>query len=192
MLEKLSADRKEFARLCEIELNKATELTGAFEKMDADGKERARTRLRQISLDMAEILPKRIPCGRVRELFGIARAHYARVPTANDLQKAWDNHMRPPPDLPTPGLLALAPPPSLSMEEQRLRKLAAVRTAKAMTARYTGCDEEPWMREALAEGPSIDEVRAMIAMSSASSVVWYRNNPQVNPYWGHYIKEYEL
>lgn len=188
----LSRDRAEFFRLCEVELNKATELTGAFEKMDGPTKAAAQARLNQIALDMAECLPNRIPCSRVAEMFRVARTHYSRVPNLNDLHKAWDNHMRTQ-DAPVPtDAPRLAPPPMLSNNDGRLRKLAAVRTALAVGKDFRECDFEEWMREPLEKDPQEDEVRSAFAMCTPSSRAFYIRRPDITPNWGKWFVTFGL
>ena len=142
----------------EQEENKSTEIEKkreAFEKLSTtDQVDQAKKRLFAIAQDMAESLPARIPHERVPELFRVARAHYARVPSLNDLQRAWDNHMKPQAEAPAPkDAPKLAPPPELAHSEAQMRHLAAVRTAIAEGRTFELCAREDWMEPYLAADP---------------------------------------
>lgn len=186
----LSADRIEFCRLCEAELNRATELTGAFDRMDGATRAAAEARLHQIAMDMVDCLPNRIPCSRVPELFRVARAHYSRVPCVNDLQKAWDNHMKPKAEAPTPADRPQLEAPRLGKSEAQMRHLAAVRTSLAMGR--TDMEQEEWMSPLLEQDPSLVEVSAMVRACTPSSLAFYARRPEVYPNWGYWIEHYGL
>lgn len=202
----LSADRLEFRRVCDIELNKAAVLSGAFDKLSTtDQVDQAKKRLFAIAQDMAESLPSRIPHGRVPELFRVARAHYARVPGLHDLQRAWDNHMKPQAEAPAPkDAPRIAPPPALAHSEAQMRHLAAVRTCIACAghaaimsiARDAAADvkreleAQEWMRPLLELDPSREEVSAMASACTKSSLAWYAANPEIPPCWGGWIAFY--
>lgn len=196
----LSIDRKEFARLCAIEIQKAAKLSGA--KMpDSDF-------VQVIALDMASSPGlAHVPTSKVPELFAIARAHYSETPILRHIVKAWETHMKPKQDAPMPSdAPRLMPPPSLSRIESNMRKLAAVRTcmasgghmqimsmAREAASCYTNVLEiEDWMNDPLMDDPSIEETRAMIAASTESSISFYLRNPGLQPCWGHWIMHYGL
>lgn len=206
----MSTDRLEFRRVCDLELNKAAVLSGAFDKLaTTDQVDQAKKRLFAIAQDMAESLPARIPHERVPELFRVARAHYARVPGLLDLQRAWDNHMTPQAEAPAPkDAPKLAPPPELAHSEAQMRHLAAVRTSLAegghMAAMAT-CEKkttavglceplqaEDWMFPMLELDPSRGEVEAMARACSLSSLVWYKSNPDRYPCWGKWLNQYGI
>ena len=206
----LSTDRLEFRRVCDLELNKAAVLAGAFDKLaTTDQVDQAKKRLFAIAQDMAESLPARIPHGRVPELFRVARAHYARVPGLHDLQRAWDNHMKPQAEAPAPkDAPKLAPPPELAHSEAQMRHLAAVRTSLAegghMAAMAT-CEKktkavelceplnvEDWMLPLLELDPSRGEVEAMARACAPSTLAWYKNNPDRYPCWGKWLNQYGI
>ena len=206
----LSTDRLEFRRVCDLELNKAAVLAGAFDKLaTTDQVDQAKKRLFAIAQDMAESLPARIPHERVPELFRVARAHYARVPGLHDLQRAWDNHMKPQAEAPAPkDAPKLAPPPELAHSEAQMRHLAAVRTSLAegghMAAMAT-CEKktkavelceplnvEDWMLPLLELDPSRGEVEAMARACTLSSLVWFKSNPDRYPCWGKWLNQYGL
>ena len=206
----LSTDRLEFRRVCDLELNKAAVLAGAFDKLaTTDQVDQAKKRLFAIAQDMAESLPARIPHDRVPELFRVARAHYARVPGLHDLQRAWDNHMKPQAEAPAPkDAPKLAPPPELDRSEAQMRHLAAVRTSlaeggqmrvsatrgkKASTAELCSpLQAEEWMHPLLALDPSRAEVEAMTRACTSSSLAWYVANPAIPPCWGGWIAFYGI
>lgn len=206
----LSTDRLEFRRVCDIELNRAAVLAGAFDKLaTTDQADQAKKRLFAIAQDMAESLPARIPHERVPELFRVARAHYARVPALNDLQRAWDNHMRPQAEAPAPkDAPKLAPPPELAHSEAQMRHLAAVRTSlaeggymrtvitrekKTSTAELCSpVQMEEWMIPLLELDPSRGEVEAMTRACTSSSLAWYAANPNIPPCWGGWIAFYGI
>lgn len=206
----LSTDRLEFRRVCDLELNKAAVLSGAFDKLaTTDQVDQAKKRLFAIAQDMAESLPNRIPHERVPELFRVARAHYARVPALNDLQRAWDNHMKPQAEAPAPNdAPKLAPPPELAHSEAQMRHLAAVRTGLAegghmavmamcekKTTAVELCDPlqaEEWMLPLLELDPSRCEVEAMARACTISSLVWYKSNPDRYPCWGKWLGQYGI
>ena len=206
----LSTDRLEFRRVCDLELNKAAVLAGAFDKLaTTDQVDQAKKRLFAIAQDMAESLPNRISHERVPELFRVARAHYARVPGLHDLQRAWDNHMRPQAEAPAPkDAPKLAPPPELAHSEAQMRHLAAVRTGLAEGGRMAAmatCEKrttavelceplqaEEWMFPLLELDPSRGEVEAMARACTSSSIAWYAANQNVPPCWGGWIAFYGI
>lgn len=206
----LSTDRLEFRRVCDLELNKAAVLAGAFDKLaTTDQVDQAKKRLFAIAQDMAESLPNRIPHERVPELFRVARAHYARVPGLHDLQRAWDNHMKPQAEAPAPkDAPKLAPPPELAHSEAQMRHLAAVRTSLAEGGRMAAmatcekkttavepCDPmqaEDWMFPLLELDPSRGEVEAMARACTLSSLVWFKSNPDRHPCWGKWLNQYGI
>ena len=178
----LSLDRREFARLCVIELKKAHELIGMALPPEA--------KLAETAEDMAYGLPQAIRTHAVTGLFRMARMHYARVPDIRALRMAWDNHMRPR-DEPTPADTPRLEAPRVEASEAQYRHLAAVRTALAMRKGFAGCQLEDWMLEALEDPPSRDEVEAF-AKASGPSLEWYRQNPTIFPEWGKWLKHYDV
>ena len=190
----LSTDRLEFRRVCDLELNKAAVLAGAFDKLaTTDQVDQAKKRLFAIAQDMAESLPNRIPHERVPELFRVARAHYARVPALNDLQRAWDNHMKPQAEAPAPkDAPKLAPPPELAHSEAQMRHLAAVRTAIADGRTYELCAREDWMEQYLDADPQEPEVRAWFMSTTDSTRTWCARNKGHPPMWGYWMEFYGL
>ena len=198
----LSIDRREFARLCAMEIQRAAKLAGT--KMpDPDF-------VREIALDMASSHAlSRVPCSRVAELFSLARSYYAETPLLRHLVKAWDNHMKPQAEAPAPkDAPKLAPPPELAHSEAQMRHLAAVRTSLAegghMAAMAT-CEKkttavelceplqaEDWMFQLLELDPSRGEVEAMARACTLSSLVWYKSNPDRYPCWGKWLNHYGI
>lgn len=181
----LSNDKREFARLCVIEMTKAAQLGG--------GKLPPPETQYMVAEDMARNL--NIHSSRVPELWSVARAHYAAMPRLLDLQRALDNHMRPITTAPAPKDAPKIEVELLCNVETRMRHLAAVRTSRAIGVAIAGfgaVEPEPWMEPLLLEPPQIDEVRAAMRACTESLVNWYIANPHVKPHWGHYIKEYRL
>lgn len=181
----LSMDRKEFARLCAIEIQKAAKLSGG-RLPDADF-------VRVMSMDMAGSQAlSMVPCSRVPELFSIARAHYAETPVLRHLVKAWDNHMRPESSAPAPKDAPRLPSPGLHNSEARMRHLAAVRTSLAMGKTFQGCEAEAWMDQLLKTDPSREEVQAMVSASTQNSLAYYERCPDIPPFWGHWMLHYGI
>ena len=201
----LSLDRKEFARLCAMEIQRAAKLAGA--KMpDADF-------ILEMSLDMAASPAlSRVPGSRVPELFSLARAHYAETPVLRHLVKAWEYHMKPQADAPAPkDAPRLAPPTELAHSEAQMRHLAAVRTSIAAggnmavmteTRDRNGdhntvslCGEleaQDWMIPLLELDPSRGEVEAMARASTENSLAFYRRCPDLYPCWGKWLAHYGI
>ena len=178
----LSADRKEFARLCVVEMKLASKLSG--------GKMPDQDWLAAMAEDMARspALAK-VPCSRLKELFAHARAYYAEAPILRHLVKSWATIS--PKAEPTPkDAPRLAPPPALDHSEAQMRKLAAVRTAKAMGQTFAECDEEDWMVPLLQQDPSRVEVAAMRKASTDSTLAFYRRMPDLPPCWGQWMAHY--
>lgn len=200
----LSIDRREFARLCAIEIQKAAKLAGA--KMpDADF-------VREIALDIAgSPALSRVACSRVTELFAVARAHYSETPILRHLVKAWDNHMKPQ-DAPAPkDAPRLAPPAELVHSEAQMRHLAAVRTSIAAgghmrmmtqsrdrdgnqnTVSLCGeLEAQEWMLPLLELDPSRGEVEAMRKASTGNTLAFYRRCPDLYPCWGKWLAHYGI
>lgn len=196
MATELSADRKEFARLCQLEIQKAAKLSGA-RLPDLET-------VKIMALDMAASPAlARIPCQRVTELFAHARANYAESPILRHLVKSAQAIK--PIDAPAPTDAPRLPPPKgLQGDAGRLRKLAAVRTCIAeggaiMQIANGLCGnlgslalrKEPWMEPLLDADPTREEVQAMIEATPVG-VAWFMANPNKAPYWGRWIKEYGL
>ena len=193
-VQKLSLDRREFARLCMLELTKATELTGAFDRMTQEALDTAKKRLYEIAVDMAEALPSRITCDRVPDLFRTARMHYTRVPSLNDVSRAWENHMKPQQAQPTPKEHPRLERKTLEPYWARMRHLAAARTNPHLPkeARMKTFDPEHWMVEPLSKPPTKQEVAAMAKACTPQSLAWYMRNPDTPPNWGHWMKVYNI
>lgn len=195
----LSLDRKEFARLCAMEIQRAAKLAGT--KMpDPD-------LVREMALDMAASHAlSRVPGSRVPELFSLARAYYDETPVLRHLVKAWDNHMRPQ-DAPAPKDAPRLPPPSeLPHSEAQMRHLAAVRASIACgghsalmaIARDAAEDvrreleAQDWMIPLLELDPSRGEVEAMARASTDNSLAFYRRCPDLYPHWGKWLAHYGI
>lgn len=190
----LSIDQVNIARSCDQELLKATELTGAFDRMDKEQLENAKRRIKAIAEDMAESLPYAINHKKIPELFRIARMYYARVPCLLDLQKAWDNHMKPRIEAPTPDERPRLEPPQIGHSEAQMRHLAAVRTSLAtsghmriMASRCVEMKVEEWMKPLLEQDPSRKEVEAMYRACTPSSLAFYARRPDAYPNWGEWF-----
>ena len=196
MATELSADRKEFARLCQLEIQKAAKLSGT-RLPDLET-------IRIMAVDMAASPSlARIPCQRVPELFAHARANYAESPILRHLVKSAQAIK--PMDSPAPSdAPRLAPPKPLFGDAAKWRHLAAVRTAIAegggMANRATSTPSqiggmeiraEPWMEPFLVADPKLEEVQEMIDATPVG-VAWFLANPGKPPYWGRWIKEYGL
>lgn len=196
MATELSADRKEFARLCGLEIQKAAKLSG--------GRLPDLETVRVIALDMASSSAlNRIPCQRVGELFSHARANYSETPILRHLVKSAQAIK--PIDAPAPTDSPRLPPPKgLQGDAGRLRKLAAVRTCIAeggaiMQIANGLCGnlgslalrQEPWMEPLLDADPTREETQAMIEACPVG-VAWFLVNDSRPPFWGRWLREYGL
>lgn len=203
----LSADRKEFARLCVVEMKRASKLSG--------GKMPDQDWLAAMAEDMARSSAlAKAPCSRVTELFAHSRAYYAEAPILRHLVKSW-NALRPKAEpLPSDAPM-LAPPPALDHSEAKMRKLAAVRTVLAERGQFglaidgrglsvvtlvqastraiaKELDVEDWMVPLLQHDPSREEVAAMRKASTDSTLAFYRRMPDLPPCWGGWIAYYGI
>lgn len=196
MATELSADRKEFARLCGLEIQKAAKLSGV-RLPDLET-------IKIIALDMASSRElSRIPCHRVAELFSHARANFNEAPILRHLVKSAQAIK--PIDAPSPKDTPRLPPPkAIGDDRAKWRKLAAIRTClseggelKRIVSNLAGQHGmmamriEPWMRPLLAESPTIDEVRGHVEACPVG-VKWFLDNENVPPFWGKWINLYGL
>lgn len=196
MATELSADRKEFARLCGLEIQKAAKLSG--------GRLPDLETIKVIALDMASSRElSRIPCQRVSELFAYARANYNETPILRHLVKSAQAIK--PIDAPSPNDSPRLPPPKAIGEDRaKWRKLAAIRTCLAEggalknivnnlagQAGIMAMRVESWMKPLLAEDPTIDEVRGHVEACPVG-VKWFLDNENVPPFWGKWINLYGL
>lgn len=200
-----SLDRREFARLCVLEMGRAAKLAGT-KSPDPDT-------LQMLAEDMAgSPALSRVPCSRVRELFAHARAHHSETPVLRHLVKSWGTLS--PKAEPTPKDAPRLPaPPELCNSEAQMRKLAAVRTVLAERgqmglvyqrgARTTVAglyppthnladqlEPEEWMLPLLELDPSRGEVEAMVKASTPSSIAFYKRRPDIYPCWGQWLAQY--
>lgn len=185
-----------------MEIQRAAKLAGT--KMpDADF-------VREMALDMASSPAlARVANSRVAELFAIARAHYEETPLLRHLVKAWDNHMKPKAEAPTPADRPRLEPPQIDHSEAQMRHLAAVRTSMAAGGQMrvmatvrkredhsvTLCSEleiEGWMVPLLEQDPSRMEVKAMARACTPSSLAFYRRRPDIYPHWGRWLEHYGI
>ena len=199
-----SLERREFARLCVLEMGRAAKLAGN-KSPDPDT-------LQMLAEDMADSQAlARVPSSRVRELFAHARAHHSETPVLRHLVKSWAAIS--PKSEPTPKDAPRLPaPPELSHSEAQMRKLAAIRTILAEQNRM-GIDvqtsghlrsvdpcqahnladqmePEEWMLQLLEQDPSRDEVDAMVKASTPSSIAFYKRRPDIYPCWGQWLAHY--
>lgn len=195
----LSLDRREFARLCVLEISRAAKLSGS-KSPDPET-------MQMLAEDMAASSAlARVPCSRVRELFAHARAYHSETPVLKHLVKSWAA-ISPKADAPAPNDAPRLPaPPALAHSEAQMRKLAAIRSARAqggilaLMASFRIPDEdggqcrhlepEEWMLPLLELDPSLGEVEAMSRMCTKACIAWYKRNKNHPPCWGKWLEHY--
>ena len=200
-----SLERREFARLCILEMGRAAKLAG--------GKSPDPDTLQMLAEDMADSPAlARVPSSRVRELFAHARAHHSETPVLRHLVKSWATIS--PKTEPTPRDAPRLPaPPELCNSDAQMRKLAAARTVLAergqmglvwQSGEKTAVAElyppthnladqlepEEWMIPLLEQDPSRVEVEAMLKASTPSSFAFYKRRPDIYPCWGKWLAHY--